>query len=170
MYNLTDLANRCLQVGQQFASNYGNEFGTEHVLYGLAKVDSKAKSLLNAFKVSADVIKQVLDNVSGNIPSSTVEITPRTRELLMIAGSIAKRTHSAYISPEHLLVALLSQEDSFAINILAGALKLNVFEMRNRAIMIIASNKPERDFEDEGLVAVGNLSGSRKKPKQEFYK
>ena len=35
MYNLTDLANKCLQVASQFASHTTNEVGTEHVLYAL---------------------------------------------------------------------------------------------------------------------------------------
>ena len=62
-------------------------------------------------------------------------------KMLMIANSVAKKTHSTYISSEHLLVALLSQEDSFAINILAGVLKLNVLELRNKAIGVLTSSQ-----------------------------
>ena len=68
MNNLTDLANRCLQVSSQFAAKYGNEVGTEHILYGLTSVDSKAKKLLSYYRVTSDIIKDILDNVNGGIP------------------------------------------------------------------------------------------------------
>ena len=173
MYNLTDLANKCIQVASQFASQYGNEVGTEHILYALTKVDSKSKKLLNSYRVDSDVIKDILDGVASGIPSNVVELTPRVKEMLMIASSIAKRTHSAYISTEHLLVALLSQDESFAINILAGALKLNVYEMRNRAIGMIANNNSvsssnqANGFDTNGFVQVGSMSNNQQK--QEAY-
>lgn len=173
MYNLTDLANKCIQIASQFASQYGNEVGTEHILYALTKVDSKSKRLLNSYRVDSDVIKDILDGVASGIPSNVVELTPRVKEMLMIASSIAKRTHSAYISTEHLLVALLSQDESFAINILAGALKLNVYEMRNKAIGMIANNNSATSsnqgngFDTNGFVQVGSMSNNQQK--QEAY-
>lgn len=173
MYNLTDLANRCVQVASKIAGEYGNEVGTEHILYALTKVESKSSRLLKAYRVDADLVKQVLDSMSGGIPSSVVELTPRTKEMLMIAGSIAKRTHSAYISTEHLLVALLSQDDSYAINILAGVLKLNVYEMRTKAIGLITNNGNENvqgtsGFNTDGFVQVGNVGKSSNGTKQEY--
>ncbi len=173
MYNLTDLANKCIQIASKFASNFGNTVGTEHILYALTKVESKSKKLLKAYKVESDIIQQVLESVnSAAIPSNVVELTPRVKELLMIASSVAKRTHSAYISTEHLLVALLSQEDSFAINILANALKLNVYEMRNKAITLIANvsnNGTVNDFNTDGFVQVGNMGNGTSAPKQDAY-
>ncbi|MBE5741563.1 MAG: ATP-dependent Clp protease ATP-binding subunit [Clostridiales bacterium] len=166
MYNLTDLANKCLQVASQFAAHRTNEVGTEHILYALSKVESKSKKLLQAYRVSPDIIQEILNNVgSGGIPSSVVELTPRVKEMLMIANSVAKKTHSAYISTEHLLVAMLSQDDSFAINILAGVLKLNVYEMRNKAISII-NNANDSSFDTDGFVQVGNLKNHEQKNPQ----
>ena len=74
MYNLTDLANKCIQIASQFASNYGNEVGTEHILYALTKVESKSKKLLKAYRVDSDIVKEILDGVVGGIPSSVVEL------------------------------------------------------------------------------------------------
>ena len=172
MYNLTELANKVIQVASQFATKYGNEVGTEHILYALTKVDSKSKKLLNSYNVDSDIVKDVLDQLNrSGIPSSVVELTPRVKEMLMIAGSVAKRTRSAYISSEHLLVALLSQEESFAINILAGALKLNVYEMRNRAIGLIANNQnnSSNSFNANGFEQVGSMAGEASNSRQENY-
>jgi len=160
MYNLTDLANKVIQVASQFAAHRTNEVGTEHILYALTKVESKSKQLLSACRVTSDVVQDILNRYgSAGIPSNVVELTPRVKEMLMIANSVAKKTHSAYISSEHILVALLSQEDSFAINILAGVLKLNVVDIRNRAIGII-TNTANSNFEaNNGFVQVGNVKG-----------
>jgi len=164
MYNLTDLANRVVQVASQYASRKGNQVGTEHILYALTKVESKAKRLLLSYRVDSNIVDEILNKVGGGVPSNSIELTPRTKELLLIASSVAKRTRSQYISTEHLLVSLLSQEDSFAINVLAGVLKINVYELRTRVIGIISNNTNSangiiNNFEDDGLVEVGNLNG-----------
>ena len=64
MYNLTDLANKVIQVASQFASHKTNEVGTEHILYGLTKVESKSKQLLSACRITSDVIVEVLNRYS----------------------------------------------------------------------------------------------------------
>ncbi len=169
MFQFTDLANKIIQVASQFASHRTNEVGTEHILYALTKVDSKSKQLLSAVRVTSDVVQEILNRyASSGIPSNRVELTPRVKELLAIANGVAKKVRSAYISSEHLLVALLSQDDSFAINILAGVLKLNVFELRNRAIQLLTSTQRSMNNQTpEGFVQVGNLSGKTKQNKPE---
>ena len=66
MYNLTDLANKTIQVASQFATNYTNEVGTEHILYALSKVESKSKKLLQAHRVNTDIIVQIIEAVIKN--------------------------------------------------------------------------------------------------------
>ena len=158
MANLTNSANMCLQVASQCAANFGAEVGTEHLLYALAKVETKAKRLLAAYNVTDGIIKQILDGLTNRtIPSGAVQLTPRVQELIMIASSVAKRTRSNAVAPEHLLVALLSQDDSFAINILAGVLKLNVFELRNRSIGLITMQAQQKSgFDADEFEQVGN--------------
>ncbi len=171
MYNLTDSANRIIQVASQFAAHSTNEVGTEHILYALTKVETKAKKLLQVFKLEPEIVQEILESVgSKGIPSSVVELTPRVKELLAIANSVSKKTRSAYITPEHMLVALLSQEDSFAIKILSGVLKLNVLDIRNRAINLItieANQQLQNSFNTDGLVQVGNLNRESAKQQQE---
>ena len=164
MYNLTDLANKMLQTASQYASNTTHEVGTEHVLYALTKVESKSKKLLQAYKVTSEVVKEILTRFGNvGIPSHMVDLTPRVKEMLMIANSVAKKTRSSYISTEHILVAMLSQDDSFAINILTGILKLNVLEMRSRAIGMIAVNSSNNsNFQEDGFVQVGNIKNKEK--------
>jgi len=138
-------------------------------LFGLTQVESKARNLLKSFKVDGDIVKEVLEQTASMQTRTRQDLTPRVREMLAIASNVARKTGSSVIAPEHLLIALLSQEDSFAVNILAGVLKLNVYDLRNRAIMLL--NKPNQaqtsTYEREGLVEVGNLSGTSSKAENE---
>lgn len=160
IYNLTDLANRAIQYSQSVARKYGNQIGTEHILYGLTKVDCQASKLLKTYKVNTLVMEQVLDNMGSGFGSRIGDFSPRAKELFVIANEISKRTGTNYISTEHLLVALLSQNDSYAIQILAGALKLNVYEMRSKMLGIISSKQSNTPagFSDEGFVRVGKIN------------
>ncbi len=160
MYSLTDSANKVIQVATSYASNLACEVGTEHILYALTKVESKSKKLLSAYRVDSNIVEQVLQSVGASMPTNVIELTPRVKEMLIIANNVAKKTHSAYISTEHLLIALLSQEDSFAINILGGILKVNVYEMRNRAISLLnAGEQASSQFDSNNFTQVGSLKG-----------
>ena len=160
IYNLTDLANRAVQYAQIVASKYGNPIGTEHMLYGLTKVDCQASKVLKAYKISTAVMEQVLENMGTGFGSNVGDFSPRAKELFVISNEIARRTGSNYIGTEHLLVALLSQNDSYAIQILAGALKVNVYEMRNKVLSILSNKQAQNQtgFNDEGFVRVGKIN------------
>ena len=60
-------------------------------------------------------MEQVLDNMGSGFGSKVGDFSPRTKEMFVIANEVAKRTGSSYISTEHILVSLLSQNDSYAI-------------------------------------------------------
>ena len=160
IYNLTDLANRAIQYAQMVARKYGNPIGSEHILYGITKVDCQASKILKVYKVTTGIMDQILDNMGGGFGANTGDFSPRAKELFVIANEVAKRTGSNYISTEHLLVALLSQNDSYAIQILAGALKLNVYEMRAKTLAIISSKQAsaQSGFNDDGFVRVGKIN------------
>lgn len=160
IYNLTDLANKTIQYAQSCARKYGNQIGTEHLLYGLTKVDCQANKLLKSYKLSTSIMEQILDNMGTGFGANSNDFSPRAKEMFMIANEVAKRFSSSYISTEHMLISLLSQTDSYAIQILAGALKLNVYEMRNKMITLLSTKQAgsQSGFNDEGFVRVGKLN------------
>lgn len=162
VYNLTDLANKAVKNASNCALGFGGQVGTEFVLYGIASVkESKASKLLASYNVSAEKLMTIFKSSNNAIPSNAVEFTPRTKEMFYIANSVAKKTGNSYISTEHLLVALLSQNDSYAIKVLAGILKLNVYDMRTKLISLITgANVPKKapaPMNFDGFVQVGNV-------------
>ncbi len=160
IYNLTDLANRSIQYAQSIARKYGNPIGTEHILYGLTKVDCQANKLLKSYKLTTAIMEQVFENMGSGFSANMGEFSPRVKEMFVIANEVSRRMGGNYISTEHILVALLSQTDSYAIQILAGALKVNVYEMRNKMLTVISSKQATSPsgFNQDGFVRVGKIN------------
>ncbi len=163
IYNFTDLANSALQTAVITAQNFGGEVGTEHILYGiLSQRQSKASKLLYHYKITTENFMEILEG-EDKIPVSNYEFTPRCKEMFLIANTVAKRLNSNYISTEHLLLAILSQTESYAVNILGGIYKVNVFEMRQNLLNMlnptsVKTNKQATyDYESNGFYQVGNL-------------
>ena len=164
MYNLTDLAQVAIKNATIVASKQGYIVGTEHILYGLTSVsESKASKLLSSYGVKEENLYDILMANQENMQiSNSLEYTPRTKKLFAIADMIAKKMRQSFISTEHMLLGILSQNDSVAIKILAGVYKLNVFEMRNKLVRILANsattdNKPTNNINYDGFEQVGNV-------------
>lgn len=171
MYNLTDLAQVAIKNATIVASKQGYIVGTEHILYGLASVsESKASKLLSSFGVKEEELYDILmSNQESMQISNSLEYTPRTKKLFAIADMIAKKMRQSFISTEHMLLALLSQNDSVAIKILAGIYKLNVFEMRNKLVRILANsptteNSQNTEVNFDGFEQVGNVKNRQYDP------
>lgn len=174
MYNLTDLAQVAIKNATIVASKQGYIVGTEHILYGLASVgESKASKLLSSFGVKEEELYDILmSNQESMQISNSLEYTPRTKKLFAIADMIAKKMRQSFISTEHMLLALLSQNDSVAIKILAGIYKLNVFEMRNKLVCILANSptaetRQTNDVNFDGFEQVGNVKNRQFDPTPE---
>ncbi len=171
IYNLTDLANKSIQYAQKIAKTFGTQIGTEHLLYGLTKVDCQANKLLKSYGVSSSVLEQVIGSMNVQFVTNITDFSPRAKEMFVIANEVAKRTGTSYISTEHMLVSILSQNDSYAIQILASVLKLNVYEMRNKMITLLNTKQPstKSNFNEDGFMRVGKINKSTEdyKPTQQ---
>ena len=160
MFNLTDLAKKSVDYATNISLEFGGEVGTEHLLYGLLCVDCNAKKLLNKFGVTEENFKDVLSQTTDKMPVTTYEFTPRSKGAFAIANSVAKKLGQTFINTEHLLIALLSQDDCYAIRYLATVYKINCYDLRNRAIVLVNGNvttKQKPQFDDSGLTQLGNV-------------
>ena len=96
-----------------------NYVGTEHILYGLVKEGSGvAATALNECGVTEDALREKLESINGTM--SLVELTPddftpRTKRVLRAAVIISSKTGYTYVGTEHLLLAILSESDSYAV-------------------------------------------------------
>lgn len=107
--------------------------GTEHVLLGILKEDGYSAKLLEKYKINTESIKDMIERYLGygDIKSNKDEVlmTPRTKRLIDESFIEAKKLNHKYISPEHILLALLNQEEGMAYTILKS-LKLDFISMK----------------------------------------
>ena len=89
--NLSENALKAIKKAGRIALKYGsNQVGTEHLLYGLCEIkDSPSRDILAKFGINSKSIEEIFAEEDEVQPiESSVELTPRSKEVLKIAGSI----------------------------------------------------------------------------------
>lgn len=116
----TEKANKALNLAIESAEEMRHNYvGTEHIIYGLVKEGSGvAATALNECGVTEDALREKLESINGTM--SLVELTPddftpRTKRVLRAAVIISSKTGYTYVGTEHLLLAILSESDSYAV-------------------------------------------------------
>ncbi|WP_142413478.1 ATP-dependent Clp protease ATP-binding subunit [Hathewaya massiliensis] len=135
----TERAQKVIVNAQQSAVEFNHGYvGTEHILLGLLKEDDGiAKSLLSNYKVSYEEVKNMILKYTGmgDIPiiGNEIALTPRTKRLLDLSLVEASNLQHNYISPEHILLALIKESEGVAYTILRN-LNVNFENLRSEII------------------------------------
>lgn len=123
--NFTEKAREAIQLSHKIAIEMGHSYiGTEHLLLGLLGAgESVASKALESQKVTYNIIKQKVMELSGSLqdmfnPSQPQAYTPRTKRIFENSFDEARRLNSGYIGTEHLLIALLKEQDSIAVRLM----------------------------------------------------
>ncbi|MCL2574567.1 MAG: ATP-dependent Clp protease ATP-binding subunit [Defluviitaleaceae bacterium] len=127
---LTQKAQEAIHNAGNAAGLLGHNYiGTEHLLLGLAKtVDSISKKALEMQGATDNVIEkkitEVVDSAQGDMATigsgKPQGYTPRTKRIFEQAAAEAQRMGTNYIGTEHLLIALLRENDCLAVQILVS--------------------------------------------------
>lgn len=130
--NFTKKAYEVIQSAAALASEMGHNYiGTEHLLIGLAHVSDSvaAKALEMQGVTEADIRNKIVELVGEN-PNSGVKLndsdfTPRTKKTIQKCYEVAYSMNTNYIGTEHILIALISENDvlsgqSYAVRILSS--------------------------------------------------
>jgi len=137
----TEKARQAIQNAQETAVALGHSYvGTEHLLLGLAQVpDCVAAKALEAQNVTAEGIEKKIQEV-GNQGKSTggpADFTPRTKRIFEISKQEAQRMHVSYVGTEHMLIAILKEQDSIATRILS-ALGCNIQKLYDDMMQMLS--------------------------------
>ena len=115
----TEAINYAINSAEVFGHTY---VGSEHLLLGLCRVGSGvAAAVLNKNGVTAEKIeKLIIDTIGSGTPTSLSPdyLTPRAHKVLEVALTGAKNLGKELTGTEHLLIALLSEGDNYAIRFL----------------------------------------------------
>ncbi|MBE6759554.1 MAG: ATP-dependent Clp protease ATP-binding subunit, partial [Ruminococcaceae bacterium] len=122
--NFTPKANGAMNAAIEIAAENGHTFiGTEHILVGLlSQEDSVAAQVLTGGGVTAaDMEEKLLAAYGKGVPSTLNpnDFTPRSKRIIQNAGVYASKLGHGYVGTEHLLIALLTDSDSYAVRFIA---------------------------------------------------
>ncbi|MFG6392939.1 MAG: ATP-dependent Clp protease ATP-binding subunit [Lachnospiraceae bacterium] len=117
-------AEKALNYAKKFAKSLGHNYvGTEHILLGLLKSKGVAADLLAVHNVDDDDIKKLMgDFMAGNkavITDDAAEFTPKAQGVIDKSFGEAERLNSSSVGTEHLLIALLKENESMAVRLLS---------------------------------------------------
>lgn len=110
-------------LAQEEARNTGhNLVGTEHILLGvIGEGTSTAAELLRNYGINLDRTREIAIEVvgkgSGFIPAN-IPFTPKAKRILEQAFNESRQLKSNFISPEHILLAIIKQTDNMAVKLL----------------------------------------------------
>ncbi len=132
----TAKANEALNLAISIAEKLGHTYiGTEHVLMGLLKEGSGVATIvLSQNGVTYDDIEQKLvDTVGSGSPTrlTPADFTPRCKRILELSVSEAKMLGHGYVGTEHILMAMVNEEDSYAVRFL-GELSVDPKDVYNQ--------------------------------------
>jgi len=119
----TQRARRVLTLAQESAEQmHHNYIGTEHLLLGLVAEESGvAGKVLRGMGLNPRRIQDMVERMAGSGRRGTrtaPELTPRTKRVIELAVDEARRMGHHYIGTEHLLLGLVRQGESVALDIL----------------------------------------------------
>ncbi|MCB2295843.1 ATP-dependent Clp protease ATP-binding subunit [Clostridium algoriphilum] len=137
MFNkFTERAQKVLIYAQEEAQQLKHGYvGTEHILLGILKEqDGLCKKSLNDMKISSEGVKKLIIEYEGEgdveMRRNEIPLTPRTKRLLELSLLEARNLNHNYISPEHILLALIREAEGVAYTVLAN-LGVDFNKLRN---------------------------------------
>ncbi len=125
MNKLSENARFALQKSDYYAKRYNNGYmGTEHLLLGILSMDtSTGAKILRAEGVTAEDVEKALNKVAVEVPGSDMAMMSLSEAVILtfrMAQGFTREQGLSVIGTEHILYALLSQENSRASLILMG--------------------------------------------------
>ena len=126
--NLDEKTQRVFYLAQEEAFELGNDYlGTEHLLLGLLREGtSQAVSALRDLGVDfaalrdriVTLIRGVRNTATGPVQKSHIVLSARAKRALELAEREMKNQNSQKLTPEHLVIGILSEAEGLAARIL----------------------------------------------------
>ena len=163
----TEGAIKVIMLSQEEARRMGHNFvGTEQLLLGVIGqrqgLGGKALSSVGiTLKKARKEVEDYIGRGTGFI-SSEIPFTPRAKRVLEMAVQEGKDIGQNYVGTEHILLALIAEEDGIAIRTIQK-LDVDVLRLRSKTLHLIKDNqeeilRPFSESEEHILNRDGDLS------------
>lgn len=118
----TESAKEVVVRAKALSKELGHDYiGTEHLLLGLINVTGVAGTVLLENKIDENKVIELIQElikVEGTIATKPNEFTMRAKNILENSKLEAQRYHSSKVGTEHILTALLKENDCVAVRLL----------------------------------------------------
>ncbi len=141
---LTERAKSAINLSGNSAMEMGHNYiGTEHLLLGLIREGTGvAAKILASSGLTPKKIEEKIDFFVGTdlpLGNTSLSFTPRTKSVLENSYSEARKLGHGYIGTEHILIALLRENESLAVRILID-LGVNIQKVYSDIIRLVSEN------------------------------
>ncbi|WP_125153892.1 ATP-dependent Clp protease ATP-binding subunit [Clostridium rectalis] len=141
----TERSQKVLMYAQQEAQSLKHGYvGTEHILLGILEEDGEAKNLLSNVGIDIEDVRNLIEQYEGKgeieIYSNEIPLTPRTKRLLELSLLEARNLNHNFISPEHILLALIKESEGVAFTILSN-LEVDFEKLRNEILQSLSGEQ-----------------------------
>ena len=116
----TQKANKALKLAIESAQEMGHNYvGTEHILLGLVKEGTGVAAVsLEQCGVTEEELMEKIEKIDTEHTSTALtpdDFTPRTKRVLRASMIASARMGNNYVGTEHLLLSIISEQDSYAV-------------------------------------------------------
>ena len=163
----TERAQVVLVEAQKESKHFKHGYiGTEHILLGILKEGGFANKLLYISGVTIDKGRNLIEEYLGfgdiDISLGEMLLNPRTKRVFDDSLAKAMMYNHSYISPEHILLAILDDVESVAYNIILS-LKIDLKLVKNELNSYLKKNeikdiKPTEDKNKKATVKTPMLN------------
>lgn len=141
----TERAQKVIIYAQEEAFEFKHGYiGTEHMLLGVLKEDGISKNILNEKKVTLEKVRELIHDFEGkgdiSLSKNEIPLTPRTKRILDLSLLEARNLGHNYISPEHILLAIIREPEGVAYTILNN-LNINFESLRGDLILSLSGQQ-----------------------------
>lgn len=158
----TNKAQEVLKRAQEAALKLWNKYvGTEHILLGLTLVsDSVAAKALESQGVTYHQVMDKIQSMTGGTSAYYIpaDFTPRAKRVVESSVQEAFRMGTGYVGTEHILIALIRENDNIAVRIMVS-LDLNLQRLYDDIMNMLGEG------EDQNSSARGMNSQGEKQEK-----
>ena len=149
MYKFTNKAKKVIEIADDISIQFGHNYiGTEHILYGLVKEgEGIAAKVLTNKGITEEKVKIKIEELlgRGQAIEKSLGFTPRTKKVLENAFLESKRIGYNFIGTEHLLLAIMKEEDCMAAKIIIE-LNVEIPKIYNEIAKVINEEELDKDI------------------------
>jgi hypothetical protein len=153
MERFTQRARRVLSLAQESAEKLKHNYiGTEHLLLALFREEEGvAGRVLRDLGIQQRRIEDLIEELTGTTeskPKVALDLSPGTKRVLELGVDEARKLGHHYIGTEHLLLGLVRQSESVAIEILIRC-GVSTAEVRRLTLQILKESPVQAEYPPE---------------------